>query len=46
MKGSILFYDIEADQEDLVEFLNAHMRGNTTFVVKENDKSASLVLVK
>lgn len=36
-EGEYSFYDIEADQEDLVEFLNAHMRGNTTFVVKEND---------
>lgn len=32
------FYDMEADQEDLEEFLNGEIRGDTTYAVtKENE---------
>ncbi|MDC2865692.1 GNAT family N-acetyltransferase [Bacillus sp. BP-3] len=31
------FYDMEADMEDLEEFLNYEMREDTTFIVQEND---------
>ncbi|MED0970175.1 GNAT family protein [Bacillus paramycoides] len=36
-EGEYSFYNMEADQEDLAEFLNGEMRGNHTFSVKEND---------
>ncbi|EJQ90235.1 MULTISPECIES: GNAT family N-acetyltransferase [Bacillus cereus group] len=36
-EGKYSFYDIEADQEDLAEFLSTEMRGEDTFAVKEND---------
>jgi len=32
-EGEYSFYDIEADKEDLDEFLNPEKRGDTTFVV-------------
>ncbi|PDY46568.1 GNAT family N-acetyltransferase [Bacillus pseudomycoides] len=32
------FYDMEADQEDLVEFLDPKIRGETTFAVSENNR--------
>ena len=36
--GKYSFYDMEADKEDLDEFLNSAKRSDTTFVVtKEND---------
>ncbi|WP_203246719.1 GNAT family N-acetyltransferase [Sporosarcina beigongshangi] len=31
--GDYSFYDMEADQEDLVEFLDPEKRGNATFIV-------------
>ncbi|PFM66576.1 GNAT family N-acetyltransferase [Bacillus cereus] len=36
-EGEYSFYNMEADQEDLAEFLNGEMRRNHTFSVKEND---------
>lgn len=36
-EGEYSFYDMEADVEDLEEFLNDEMRGDTTFVVWENN---------
>ncbi|WP_054941128.1 GNAT family N-acetyltransferase [Paenibacillus ihuae] len=36
--GEYSFYDMEADEEDLAEFLNPEERGNSTFAVtKENE---------
>ncbi|PGZ10957.1 GNAT family N-acetyltransferase [Bacillus cereus] len=35
-EGEYSFYDIEADQEDLAEFLDDESRGDDTFAVKEN----------
>ncbi|KAB2443550.1 GNAT family N-acetyltransferase [Bacillus luti] len=35
-EGKYSFYDIEADQEDLAEFLHEESRGNHIFSVKEN----------
>ncbi|MGH0585229.1 GNAT family N-acetyltransferase [Bacillus mycoides] len=35
-EGEYSFYDIEADEEDLAEFLEDESRGNHTFSVKEN----------
>jgi ribosomal-protein-alanine N-acetyltransferase len=35
-EGKYSFYDIEADEEDLAEFLHEESRGNHTFSVKEN----------
>ncbi|EJS55623.1 N-acetyltransferase [Bacillus cereus] len=35
-EGKYSFYDIEADQEDLAEFLHDESRGDDTFAVKEN----------
>ncbi|WP_020059552.1 GNAT family N-acetyltransferase [Bacillus sp. 123MFChir2] len=37
-EGKYSFYDMEADMEDLEEFLNDEMRGDNTFVVQENDR--------
>ncbi|MDM5187874.1 GNAT family protein [Bacillus sp. DX4.1] len=37
-EGEHSFYDIEADQEDLVEFLDPETRGDSTFVVIKNDE--------
>ncbi|MFD3446059.1 GNAT family N-acetyltransferase [Microbacteriaceae bacterium 4G12] len=37
-EGEYSFYDMEADMEDLEEFLNDEMRGDATFVVRENDR--------
>lgn len=34
-EGKYSFYDLEADQEDLAEFLDSNIRGETTFVVCE-----------
>lgn len=35
-EGEYSFYDIEADEEDLAEFLEGESRGNHVFSVKEN----------
>jgi len=35
-EGKYSFYDIEADEEDLAEFLHEESRGNHIFSVKEN----------
>ncbi|MDA1665449.1 GNAT family protein [Bacillus cereus] len=35
-EGKYSFYDIEADEEDLAEFLHGESRGNHTFSVKQN----------
>ncbi len=35
-EGKYSFYDIEADEEDLDEFLHGESRGNHTFSVKQN----------
>lgn len=35
-EGEYSFYDMEADMEDLEEFLNDELRGDTTFVVQDN----------
>ncbi|MEH7250733.1 GNAT family protein [Neobacillus niacini] len=41
--GEYSFYDIEADKDDLDEFLNSEERGNSTFAVtKENELVAFL----
>ncbi|MBY0595409.1 GNAT family N-acetyltransferase [Bacillus bingmayongensis] len=37
-EGKYSFYDMEADQEDLAEFLNPTIRGETTFAVSENNQ--------
>lgn len=34
-EGQYSFYDMEADQEDLAEFLDSNIRGETTFAVCE-----------
>ncbi|MFD1019714.1 GNAT family N-acetyltransferase [Thalassobacillus hwangdonensis] len=35
--GDYAFYDMEADEEDLVEFLDSEKRGDTTFSVYEGN---------
>ncbi|MBP3041202.1 GNAT family N-acetyltransferase [Bacillaceae bacterium Marseille-Q3522] len=46
-KGEYSFYDMEADEEDLNEFLNPEMRGNSTFAVtKDNELIAFLIVDK
>lgn len=43
--GEYSFYDMEADKEDLDEFLNPEERGNSTFsVTKENELVAFISL--
>ncbi|MBO1624500.1 GNAT family N-acetyltransferase [Bacillus arachidis] len=37
-EGEYSFYDLEADQEDLAEFLDPNIREETTFAVSENNK--------
>ncbi|MBY0096178.1 GNAT family N-acetyltransferase [Mesobacillus maritimus] len=45
--GEYSFYDMEADEEDLDEFLNPEKRGNSTFAVtKENELVAFLSISK
>lgn len=45
--GEYSFYDMEADKEDLEEFLNPEERGNSTFAVtKENELIAFLSISK
>lgn len=36
--GVYSFYDIEADEEDLAEFLDPKVRGDSMFVVSKNDE--------
>lgn len=37
-EGEYSFYNMEADEEDLAEFLDSKMRGENTFVVCENSE--------
>ncbi|HEK9102563.1 GNAT family N-acetyltransferase [Bacillus pfraonensis] len=37
-EGQYSFYDMEADKEDLVEFLDPTIRAETTFAVSENNQ--------
>ncbi len=39
------FYDMEADQEDLEEFLDDDKRGNTVFAVSKNDELVAFLSV-
>lgn len=46
-EGEYSFYDMEADKEDLADFLNPEERGNSTFAVtKENELVAFFSLSK
>lgn len=44
-EGDYSFYDMEADEEDLNEFINPKARGNTTFAaMKENELVVFLIV--
>ncbi len=46
-EGEYSFYDMEADKEDLAEFLNPETRGETTFaVIKEEELIGFLSVMK
>lgn len=43
--GEYSFYDMDADEEDLAEFLNPEKRGETTFTVIKEDEMVGLFSV-
>ncbi|MCT2534857.1 GNAT family N-acetyltransferase [Aquibacillus koreensis] len=44
-EGEYSFYDMEADQEDLVEFLNPEERGNSTFAVTKEKALVAFISI-
>lgn len=37
-EGKYSFYDVDADEEDLVEFLDSKKRGDSHYIVKEGEE--------
>ncbi|GAE26689.1 acetyltransferase [Halalkalibacter wakoensis JCM 9140] len=44
--GEYSFYDMEADQEDLDEFLNLKDRGNSTFAVTKGNEMVAFLSIR